>query len=331
MQKRTIAALIALAFALGVAVSEFVYRTEICRDAIGRFCGRGRLLVLVNQCGIYEVDVKREIDADRYAAGQDSNLSIDPSTKRAFLARLIAAENLRQVSRNESISEVDLQRQFDLFGFELGDEKLWTKRMHDSGISKNFLRTWLRDNLRGRKWVEHHIPNMGTVGENACRKFYAAHPEYFAQPLRLRASHLFLVSPPETPEETVQAKQQLIDMLAKRISNGEEFRLLVSEASEDEANKLNGGDLGYFSSWRIPPDFFSTVSQLHIGELSKPFRSRLGFHLVQLLEIKPPHELTFETARLEIVALLTNQRLQVAIEALATQMSGSSTLRDGWF
>lgn len=331
MQKRAIAALTALAFAAGLALLEFVYRSQICRGAIGRFCGRGQLLVLVHGRGIYEADVKREIDADRDVAGKNLNLAIDTNAEGAFLTRLIAIENLRKLSRSEPGSEAEFRRQFDLFEFEFGGEKLWTKRMHDNGISKNLLRTWVRDDLRMRNWIERHSMNAAPMDENACREFYAAHRGDFVQPLRLRASHLFLAAPPGTPEEIVKSKQELVDLLGKRISNGEQFSQLVSEASEDEANKLNGGDLGYFSSWRMPPDFFATVSQLRVGELSKPFRSRLGFHIVQLLEIKPPHELTFEEARLEIAALLANQRRQIAIGALAARMSGSSALRDGWF
>jgi parvulin-like peptidyl-prolyl isomerase len=331
MPKKTIAALTVLSFAAGVALSEVVYRSEVCRDAIGQFCGRGRLLTLVNRKGIYEIDVKREIDADCYAAGQISNCTVDPNIKPAIVARLIANENLRQVSRSEPDAQAEFMRQFEFFEFEFGDEKLWAKRMRDSGISKNRLRTWLRDDLRMRSWIDHHSLNVAAVEENAGHEFYAAHRASFVRPPRFRASHLFLAAPPETPEETVRAKQEQIELLGKRISDGEQFAQLVSEASEDEANKLKGGDLGYFSSWRMPSDFFVAVSQLHTGEVSKPFRSRLGFHIVQLLEVKPAHELTFEEARPEIIYLLANQRRQDAVDALEARMSRSSALHEGWF
>ena len=137
--------------------------------------------------------------------------------------------------------------------------------------------------------------------------------------MRLRASHIFLAAPPETPPEIVEAKQKLIDSLAARLRDGEEFEALVWEASEDEASKPRGGDLGYFSRWRVPQDFFAAVSQLKIGETSKPFRSVLGFHIVRVTEIKPARQMTFEEARFEIAARLTNQLRREAVEAFDHQ------------
>jgi hypothetical protein len=45
-----------------------------------------------------------------------------------------------------------------------------------------------------------------------CRAFYDARPENFAQPLRLRASHLFLAAPMETPPPIIDAKRELIEI-----------------------------------------------------------------------------------------------------------------------
>jgi parvulin-like peptidyl-prolyl isomerase len=51
------------------------------------------------------------------------------------------------------------------------------------------------------------------------------------------ASHIFLAAPPETVPEIVESKRTT----------------LAAETSEDEATKLNGGDLGFSSTNRMPP------------------------------------------------------------------------------
>src|SRR5712691_11746569 len=96
------------------------------------------------------------------------------------------------------------------------------------------------------------------------------HPESFVQPVRFRVSHLFLAAPPETPPDMVEAKQKAIQSLATRINRGEKLAELAALASEDEATKTRGGDLGFFSESRMPPDFFAVVIRMHIGEVSQP-------------------------------------------------------------
>ena len=318
MRARTIAGLTALALVAGIGSGEMIYRSKICRDAIGRCFGRGHLLALINGRGIYEIDVDAEAAANRYLAGG----KIDASSEDAVLKRLIANENLRQMSDRRATSETEVQHEFDLLRDQFADDKLWTKRMADSGISVQSLRQLVRENLAGRRLIEQEIANRLAANDDLVRSYYAQHSADFAQPLRLRASHIFLAAPAETPPEIVEAKQKLIDSLATRLRGGEEFEALVWEASEDEASKPRGGDLGYFSRWRVPQDFFATVSRLKIGETSKPFRSVLGFHIVRVTEIKPAHQMTFEEARFEIAARLTNQLRREAVEAF--------TARAGW-
>ena len=327
MRARTIAGLTALALVAGIGSGEMIYRSKICRDAIGRCFGSGRLLALVNGRGIYEIDMRAEMAADRYLAGS----KIDANLEDAVLKRLIANEDLRQLSNREAISETELQYEFDLPRDQFTDEKLWTKRMADGGISVQSLRQLVRENLAGRRLIEQEIANRLAANDDSVRNYYAQHSADFAQPLRLRANHIFLAAPPETLPEIVEAKQKLIDSLATRMRGGEEFEALVWEASEDEASKPRGGDLGYFSQWRVPPDFFATVSQLKIGQTSKPFRSALGFHIVRVTEIKPPRQMTYEEARFEIAARLTNQNRREAVEALTARLGRSSALRTGWF
>jgi len=244
---------------------------------------------------------------------------------------LIANKNLCQLPGRGAISETELQYEFELLRDQFADNKLWTKRMADSGISLQPLRQLLHENLSGRRCVEQDVRNRSAVNEDSVRSYYIKHVTDFAQPLRLRASHIFLAAPPETLPDIAEAKRKLIESLATRMRDGEEFEALVWEASEDEANKPRRGDLGYFSQWRIPPDFFASISQLQIGETSKPFRSGLGFHIVRVTEIKPVRQMTYEEARFEIAARLTNQKRWEAVGASTARLSGSSALRRGWF
>jgi parvulin-like peptidyl-prolyl isomerase len=97
---------------------------------------------------------------------------------------------------------------------------------------------------------------------------------------------------------------------------GEDFAILVAQNSEDEATKLNGGDLGYLSGTRMPPDFVEAATKLKPGEISKPIRTRLGFHILKLVDAQPPRQRSFDEVQVDIAIDLANQRRATAIKSL---------------
>jgi parvulin-like peptidyl-prolyl isomerase len=140
--------------------------------------------------------------------------------------------------------------------------------------------------------------------------------ERFVLPLRLRVSHLFLAAPPETAPEIVDLKKEKIALLAKRIKDGENFSELVAVESEDEASKMRGGDLGYFSAYRMPPDFFAAAAKLRPGEISAPVKTVLGFHIIQATEIRPARQMTFAEVSQQIGAELEQVKRQAALRTV---------------
>jgi foldase protein PrsA len=107
------------------------------------------------------------------------------------------------------------------------------------------------------------------------------------------------------------------------LSKGETLSALATEASEDEASKLRGGDLGYFSETRMPPEFIAEIKKLRVAETSKPFRSHLGFHIARVTETKAAHLLTFDEARPEIGVALGNERRANRVDQIAKMLAGT--------
>jgi peptidyl-prolyl cis-trans isomerase SurA len=80
-----------------------------------------------------------------------------------------------------------------------------------------------------------------------------------------------------------QTRQKLID-LRDRILRGEDFSKLAREFSEDPSAQYNGGDMGYVGRGAMVPQFEATAFKLRKGEISMPFESPFGFHIMQLLD-----------------------------------------------
>ena len=89
-----------------------------------------------------------------------------------------------------------------------------------------------------------------------------------------------------TPNEIIDdetAKQRLDDAV-ERIRGGEEFSEVAKLLSDDPGSANSGGEMGWSGPGTFVPEFEQVVNDAEIGELSEPFRSRFGWHIVEVLE-----------------------------------------------
>lgn len=80
------------------------------------------------------------------------------------------------------------------------------------------------------------------------------------------------------------AAKAKIDELRARIEAGGDFAEIAREHSEDDMTRANGGDMGWFQAYAWGNAVGDTIMRLKDGELSQPFESDIGWHLIQRLE-----------------------------------------------
>ncbi len=295
--------LLLVAATAGWAGSEILYRSTWSRDVIGSVLGRGKFVAVVRGRAIHERDLSRG---------------------DATAETMMLADALRRSEGAGEISKEEVAREFDLLRWQFGDDERFAAALAASGTTEASLRTLLADYLVVRRNLETSIAPKLSVTDEECRKVYGETPQRFVLPRRFRASHIFVAAPDGSPNELMLEKRRLAQGLSIRLLAAEDFAALAAEASEDEATKLNGGDLNYFSDRRALPDFILALEKLAVDQTSSPVRSRLGFHIVRLTEVLPESALSFDEARGEIAAELANQKRATAVEELRARMKSSS-------
>ena len=80
-----------------------------------------------------------------------------------------------------------------------------------------------------------------------------------------------------------QARETLLE-LKQKIESGKSFAELASEFSEDPGSKIKGGDLGWSSPGEFTPAFERVANNLDIGQISEPFKTAFGWHILEVLE-----------------------------------------------
>ena len=103
----------------------------------------------------------------------------------------------------------------------------------------------------------------------------------------VNASHILVfLKPDATPLDTLAAYSKLVEA-RKLIVNGTSFSKVAKQFSEDPSVQQNGGNLGFFTALQMVYPFENVAYTTSINTVSKPFRTKFGYHILQVHDIKP--------------------------------------------
>ncbi|HEY1898562.1 MAG TPA: peptidylprolyl isomerase [Steroidobacteraceae bacterium] len=97
---------------------------------------------------------------------------------------------------------------------------------------------------------------------------------------QVHARHILMRTNDLQDDATVKLK---LENLRKRILAGEDFAALAQVSSQDVGTASDGGDLDWTTTDAFPPEFAKVVDGLTVNEISEPFHTQAGWHIVQLL------------------------------------------------
>lgn len=123
-------------------------------------------------------------------------------------------------------------------------------------------------------------------------------------------SHI-LVKPSEI--RTEQETEMLIRDLHRRILAGERLDDLARRYSEDPGSALAGGELGWSEPDKFVPEFAAVVRATPVGELSEPFRSSFGWHVLTVKGVRE-QDMTVEARRNLAVRVLHSRRFEEELQ-----------------
>ncbi|MFO7603737.1 MAG: peptidylprolyl isomerase [Gammaproteobacteria bacterium] len=107
--------------------------------------------------------------------------------------------------------------------------------------------------------------------------------------------------------------RQRLQRLRERLLAGEDFATLSQANSDDKAAAANGGSLGWVNPGVMVPEFQEVMDTLAPGELSQPFQSRFGWHLVQVMS-RRQHDDTEQYTRTRARQSLGERKLSEATQ-----------------
>ena len=267
--------------------------------------------------GIYDLKLQKYEDR-----GREIPKTADRRYRKSIVDRLIYQEVLRQeaAKRNISYDKVELQQREEAQKRGIKD---WDKHLRRRGESEESLRQ-----LYVAELLEHALLQADgklTVSEaEVAEEYEKIKPNYTKDKERIRAAHILVrVGPEERPnvgepvaEPTEEQKKQweaealkkAEEIYAKATAEGADFSQLAIDSSEGPSAR-KGGDLGIFSADRMVDEFSDAAFQLEPGEVSKPIKTKFGFHIIKVYGKYPPGELPLEALHDQIEERLSARKL----------------------
>jgi peptidyl-prolyl cis-trans isomerase SurA len=145
------------------------------------------------------------------------------------------------------------------------------------------LRDQIREQLLAREMTSTITKNI-TVTPAEIKRFYNKIPTdslpFYSSDVEV-AQIVRVAQVSATQKE--EARRKLTD-LRERILKGENFNELAMKNSEDPSAQYNGGEMGYVGRGAMVPEFEAMAFKIKIGEISQPFESQFGFHILQLID-----------------------------------------------
>ena len=121
---------------------------------------------------------------------------------------------------------------------------------------------------------------------------------------QVHARHILMRTNELQDDATVRQK---LEAIRKRILDGEDFAGLAAITSEDPGSAADGGDLGWAAPGSYAPEFAKTLEGMQDNEISEPFQTQFGWHIVQLLG-RRTHDNTDEVRRQRAFAALRDSK-----------------------
>lgn len=139
-------------------------------------------------------------------------------------------------------------------------------------------------------------------------------------------AHIMILNPTDTSTEAKAKAKQTIDDISKKIQQGESFEALAGQFSEDKASATKGGVLQRFGTGQLSSEAFENVafSLVNKGDISQPFESGFGWHIVKLIDKHPVK--SFDESKSELESKIKRDERSIIItNTLANKLKSKYT------
>ncbi len=257
-----------------------------------------RVIARVGDFNITESEFKKDLMLRWNMQGKAARATAPPDSFQAKVLReIVDARILRILAKNAGITatEEEVQAAFDEGRRSMPSDKEFNDYLKAMDISAQKLMDEVRDRIVVDKFRDKETADV-TVSDEEVSNMYETLKK---NNQTTRATETYDVGqilmmtrgPADADWEAARAK---LEEAIHRVIGGEAFEAVAKDVSEDPMSAKNGGLYREAEPDKMGPEAAEQIKKLPIGQLSEPFRSNIGWHVVKVYAKYPAGEMTLE-------------------------------------
>jgi len=195
------------------------------------------------------------------------------------------------------------------------DDAAFEKQLRDLGLTVEGLRTRVRDNILVSRLLKHELGDL-PITEAELRQRFDREKDKFTIGERAHLEHIVLPVAADKSDEA--ATLAVARRLVAAARSGGDFKALVQQ--EVKAGRATGGDLGIVLVTDMRSEVRDAIAKLKPGEISDPFESPAGVHVVQVIERIPPTVRPFKEVEDELRNSELADRYQAHLSSVVAEL-----------
>jgi parvulin-like peptidyl-prolyl isomerase len=276
---------------------------------------------------IYELKIAKYAERGR-AVPQSADRRYRRSISERLVLALLLAQEMKRLGLSHDPAALATRREAQRKG--IAD---WSKHLQRRGETDASLEPLLLAELREDAILEHEGKLAVSASEIAADYDRIKDNWRSAKPRR-RASHILVtIDPsagattgtPPTAKDEAKAKARADELYREATAPGADFAALArAHSSGPSASK--GGDIGIFTHDRMAEPFSDEAFKMKVGAVSKPVKTKFGFHIIKLTGSWPPGVLPQSALQDQIVDRLRQRKLHQGRRALRERLTAAATI-----
>ena len=231
------------------------------------------------------------------------------SIVKDLIEKEVVRELINQQGKKENLTLDNklIEKELESLRSAYSSEKEFDNALKARNINLEDIKKSMQIDLNARKLLNAQIKGKINVSNEDVKKYYEENKSKFQRPEAYHARHILAAYfPPEAlrnqtikelqknKEFFARVAEEKIDKIIEELKKGADFKELAKNQSDDESSRETGGDLDYIYKGIFDASFDQAAEKLQPGEISGKIRTRFGFHVIQLIEKKPPELATFD-------------------------------------
>jgi peptidyl-prolyl cis-trans isomerase SurA len=275
-----------------------------------------RIVAVVNNDAITLAELQESVLMFRQENRQNVSVT-DEELHRQFLTRLIDNRlQLQEAERDKiSVDEVELNEEITdrmkRFGTKTLDE--FETLVKSQGLTLDAVKKRLRDSLRVNKVIRRRVALRVSVTDPEINRYIEENREKLDTGLSYHARHILIVPASET-DAGWEAARIRAEVIRGQVADGADFGELAKQNSRDASAK-DGGDLGTLRRGELSKEIEDQILALRPGEVSRPHRSQLGYHIFRLESKETLEGEALQRVRQQVREILYRQKYEARMEA----------------